>query len=324
MKRIIPLFLLIFLTYGISTVSAGISLEFTPEPLHGQLWARETYLLNISGPVVNISLPEYSDLDITGNLVYNGSVSWKGLGNYHHGTASTGYSYNLDKSYFQLLTDLSDPYAFINITLDRDAYQYGMKPFEEVHMTFRVDAYLEIEEDGVISLGPKIETETKLLILADDEKVEYLYNKFSEMEADVNLVLLSPGLEALNKTQFSEFVKVMNQTLSVGDYPEALDLWQKWDNKERLRMFSAFVRFAETDSLALEVLQEVEVERDLIQTEFDHLEDKYVAIFKENKLNLAELEATKQGLTSAITGVFLSAIVFFFLGRRSNGAMNDA
>lgn len=318
MKKLIPLFIFFIFCLGFPTVNAELSLHLDPEPLYNQVWAHETYVLNISGPNVDLTSPDYLEYDSTGRIVYNGTISWRGYGGYHHGGASTGYSYDLMTTYFQTSSDIESRNALTNLIIDRDSYQVGMKPFEEVQINIKIEAFLEIKEGGT-TIGPSLGRVTKRVTLVDDEKVEYLHDKFSEVEADVDLILFSQGLDGLNRTKYIEYIKTMNETLITGDYVEALDLWKKWDNKERFRMFSAFITEVEVQTQELEVLQQIEVDHDSLQSEYDYLEDRYVAIFKENKMNLNELEATKQGLTTAITGVFLASIVFFFLGRRSSG-----
>ncbi len=321
MKNAAPLIFLISMAFMSQTVHADVSLEFKPSPLYGQLWAFETYELNISMPEVDVS--KYAEHELTGNLVYNGSIHWKGVGTYHHGTGSTGYSYILDVAYFQKVEEISLGGSAINITLSKDAYRFGMKPFEEVEITFRVEVFLEIIEDGEVILGPEVDAKTRKLVLVDEDKVEYLEDKFIEMQDDVNPVLNAPGLERLNLTKYEGFIESMNQSLIIGDYTDSLNQWQKWDNKERLRMFSALIREVGVEHEELVRLRKTETELEVLQADYNHLEDKYVAIFKELQLNLTELDVTKQGLSTAITGVFLSAIVFFFLGRRTVNGVED-
>jgi len=321
MKKAFLVALLFFIS-SISVVSADIDLSFDPEPLHGQLWARETYLLNVTGPQINISNTGYSKFELSGNVVYNGTIQWRGIGQYHHGEGVTGYSYDLSMAYFQNIESMDAEGTSLNITLEKDAYRFGMKPFEEVQIIFRVNAYLEVVEDGEIGIGPLVESKSRTLILVDDEKVEYLEDKFEEMQAEINLTLFANGLDAFNRTKYGEMVDAMNHSLTIGDYAEALDQWDKWDNKGRIRMFTSFTNKVNDQTAEYESLIEVESNLEFLQAEYDFLEDKYVAIFGENRQNLAELEATKQGLTTAITGVFLSAMVFFFLGRRSSNGDN--
>jgi hypothetical protein len=320
MKRAFLVGVLLFFS-GITLVSADIDISFDPEPLQGQLWARETYLLNVSGPKVDLS--EYSPLKLSGNLVYNGSIQWRGVGQYHHGSGVTGYSYDLSMTYFQNIESLDAEGTSVNITLENDAYRYGMKPFEEVQIIFRLDVYLEGIEDGTTVTGPLVESKSRTLILVDEDKVDYLQDKFEEMQSEINLTLYSVGLEEFNRSRYSDIIDSMNQSLVIGDYTEALEQWEDWDNKGRLRMFTSFTNKVDDQSVEFEALKETEENLENLQTEYDFLEDKYVAIFGENRQNLTELEATKQGLTTAITGVFLSAMVFFFLGRRSNNGADE-
>lgn len=316
MKRVILVVFLVLL-FGVPFVSADIGMEFSPEPLHGQLWAFETYLINITGPEVNLSAPEYAELDLSGNLIYNFTIHFKGVGQYHHGTGVTGYSYELSKEYIQQIVPIDEANTVVNVTLEKDAYLYGMKPYEEVQIIFKTDVYLEIIGEGAVTLDPLLESKSRTLLLVDEKKVEYLEDMFIDLQSEVNLTVTASGLEDFNRTKYLGYVESMNNSLAIGDYSEALDVWDSWDRKDRVRMFASFINNVDTQTEELVELQEVEANLEHLQIEYDFLEDKYVAVFKESKLNLEELEATKQGLTTAITGVFLSAIVFFFLGRRT-------
>jgi hypothetical protein len=301
-------------------VSADVDLSFEPEPLHGQLWAHETYLLSVTGPQFNLT--EYSELDLSGNLVFNGSIQWRGVGQYHHGSGVTGYSYDLETQYFQNIESIEVAGTSVNVSVERDAYRYGMKPYEEVQIIFRIKVYLEVIEDGSTMLGPLVDSKSRTLILVDEEKIDYLEDKFEEMQSEINLTLLSSGLNAFNRNKFRETLDDMNHSLVIGDYVEALDQWDDWNDKGRLRMFMSFINKVNDQTEEYESLLETENELEVLQSEYNFLEDKYVAIFADNRKNLAELEATKQGLTTAITGVFLSAMVFFFLGRRSSNGVD--
>jgi hypothetical protein len=315
MKKAV-LFLAMIILSCIPLASADISFEFIPEPLHGQVWAYETYLVNTTGPQVNSTDPEYVELDLTGNLIYNYTIRWRGVGQYHHGTGVTGYSYDLQEKYFQRIVHTGDN-SLINVTLEKDAYRLGMKPYEEVQIVIEVDAYLELDDEGSGVYGPLVESHSRTMLLVDDDKTGYLEDKFLELQEEVNLTVNTLGLTDFNRSKFLAVVESMNQSLAIGDYSEALDIWDRWDRKERVRMFAGFANIVDAQSEELERLQDIDVSLEDLQTEYDFLEDKYVAVFTENRLNLDELEATKQGLTTAITGVFLSAIVFFFLGRRT-------
>ena len=321
--RLLPLLFFILFT-GILHVSADMSLEFTPEPQHGQLWSPNEYQLNITGPVVDLTQPEYDELTLSGNLVYNVTIIWRGTGQYFHGGSVTGYSYSPIYSYRQNLELIAKPGTNFDVSLDKYSYP-RVKPFEEVQLFFKIDALLEVIEGGEMKTGPLVESISRSFKLVNNEKVEYLNDKFVEIQEDVNLTVTSAGLEQFNRTKYTEYVNSMNHSLLKGDYSEALDLWEKWDKKERINMFAVYVREVGVQTIVYESLMDSQANLEKLRSEYDHLNDKYVAIFKEKNQNLAELEATKQGLSTAITGVFLSAIVFFFLGRRTTaGEKNDA
>jgi acyl-CoA reductase-like NAD-dependent aldehyde dehydrogenase len=110
----------------------------------------------------------------------------------------------------------------------------------------------------------------------------------------------------------------MNTSISSGNYLEAQDQWERWDNRDRLRMLNAFSSHVDSQVEELEALEGVETELEHIQVEFDLIEDKYIALLMNNRQTISELESTKQELTTAITGIFLTAMVFFFLGRHIN------
>ena len=89
-----------------------------------------------------------------------------------------------------------------------------------------------------------------------------------------------------------------------------------------LNAFSRQVNAQADDLVAFEgietELEGVESELQRSQIEYDLIEDKYFALLSDNAKTKVELESAKQGITTAITGIFLAAIVFFFLGRRIN------
>lgn len=275
--------------------------------------------MNISGVSLNPTSTEFSELELSGNILYNGSILWRGVGQYFHGSGVTGYSYNLAEAQFQKVEPLDKEGTSVNITLDRDAYRLGMKPYEEVQIIFTIDLFYELESDGDPIFSPLVEKKSRTLLLVDEDKVEYLEDKLGEIESEVNIVVYAEGLDDFNRTKYLDYVASMNHSLTIGDYSEALDQWEKWDKKERINMFSSFTNKVRDQTVELESLLGYKEEYEALQIEYNHLNDKYVAIFKEKTQNLAELEATKQGLSTAITGVFLSAIVFFFLGRRTAG-----
>ena len=300
-----------------------IVLTVEPEPTYEQMWAFETYMVNITLTILNLT--EYSDYDLSGRVIADGIVRWRGTGQYHHGEAVTGYSYKLDEDVLALNASIEDPSFNFNLTLSKDAYLYGMKPFENVEILLSFDIFLEENNGTGVENGPLLGSVSSTYILLDDEKVEYLEGKILEMGTNVHAVTGAKGLPDFNRIKYESMVSAMNTSIISGNYVEALDQWERWDNKDRLRMLNAFSNHVDFQVEELEAFEGVEtelegIERELerAQIEYDLIEDKYFALLANNGKTKVELESTKQGLTTAITGIFLAAIVFFFLGRRIN------
>jgi len=323
MKKLIPLAIITLAVLMMPTVKADTSLkiQLTPEPEYNQIWAYETYLVNVSLTGFNLTkvdLSEYSGSP--SNIMFDGQINWKGKGGYDFGTATTGYNYNLDEIEVDLSALLDEKNASFNITLENDSFDYGMKPFESVLVTFRFDAYLVMSDD---SLGPKIVSETHTYQMIDDTKVRYLEGKYSEMQDEINTVNDASGLESFNRERYQGILATMNISLTNGDYVEALDIWDDYNEDDRADMINGIINSVEKEYAELEILRDVksqynslEEDFELLQSEYDQLEKTYVALANTyNKVN-QELETVKGNLSTAITAVFLTAIVFYFLGRR--------
>jgi hypothetical protein len=315
MNKVLQLLTLIIAFY-IPFASADTSLDISPDPLHGQLWAFETYQLHTNSPEINLSNPEYMDFEFTGDLIYDYTINWNGVGQYYHGTGVTGYSYDLDTFYYHNLARIGDN-SLINVTLEKNLFQYGMKPYEDIKIRFTVDIFLEIIKEGIKSKGPKVDSTSKTMFLVDDKKVSYLEDKFLDLQSEINITVNTQGLEDFRRSKYLEITENMNNSISNGDYSEALEIWDDWIRKDRERMFTAYSDLVSIQSEELESYKGIEVSMENLQTEYNFLEDKYFAVLSANQEKLEELETVKKGLTTSITGVFLSAIVFFFLGRRS-------
>ena len=317
MKKLLLFMALLVTSSMIPSVCGEPDLVLTvePEPEYNQMWAFETYWVNVT--LTGLNVTEYSEYDLTGRVIADGIIRWRGTGQYHHGGGVTGYSYALDEKSLTLNASIDDPSFIFNLTLAKDAFLFGMKPFENVEITLSFDVFLEIEPDsgGVI---PQLGALSSKYTLLDDGKTKFIEEMLDEMATEVQSATGALGLPDFNRTKYESMVSAMNVSIIAGNYVEAQDQWERWDDKERLRMLNAFSRNVDAQTENLEALEGVEMELERVQVEFDLIEDRYLALLTNNRDTNAELEATKQGLTTAITGIFLSAIVFFFLGRRSN------
>jgi len=307
-------------------------LNLDPVPAYDQMWAFETYLVNIT--VIGLNISEYSGYDLSGRVIADGIVRWRGTGQYQHGAGVTGYSYILDDEVLTLNTSIEEPSFKLNITLSQDAFLYGMKPFENVEIMLNFDVFFEVNNDTGVKFGPQLGSVSSSYIMIDDDKTDYLEDKLLEMDLEVHAATGAPGLPNFNRTKYESMLSAMNASIHSGDYLSAQDQWERWDDKDRLGMLNAFSREVESrvdelQDLEIELqnleteLDEHETELELAQIEYNLLEDKYFALITNNQRTISELESTKQGLTTSITGIFLSAILFFFLGKRGKYTGED-
>ncbi|MBT3284505.1 hypothetical protein HN807_12925 [Candidatus Bathyarchaeota archaeon] len=336
MKKKLVFMALILTTLSISPAFAKpeLVLNVDPEPLYDQMWAFETYTVNIS--LTGLDISEYSEFDLSGRVIADGIIRWKGTGQYTHGAGVTGYSYNLDEEVYRLIASIDDPSLKLNLSLSQDAFQYGMKPFEDIELMLNFDVFFELNDEIGMDNLPLLGSVSSTYILMDNEKRDYLKDMLLEIEAEVHAATEAQGVPDFNRTKYVSIVSAMNASINSGNYLRAQDQWENWDEKDRLEMFEAFSRHVnsrveEFESIEFELegveseldgkeseLEGVESELDLAHIEYNLLEDKYFALITNNQRTISELESTKQGLTTSITGIFLSAMVFFFLGRRSN------
>ena len=329
MKKLIPLAAIMLLVLFTTPVYADTSatIQLSPEPIYNQIWAYETYTVNITLTELNLTT-----FDLTGytgtpaNLRQDINIRWRGKGGYDFGSATTGYNYNLDEQEFTLTSSLEQRSSIFNLTLDNDALDYGMKPFESVEITIQVEVYLVMSDD---SLGPRLDTISKTYQLVDETKVEYLEGKYEEMQEEINTALQASGLESFNREKYQNILNEMNNTLGLGNYVEALDIWDHYNEKDRSTMINGIISASNTEYAELEShrdlqdqVDSLEQDLELLQLEYDQLENTYSALANTYSKVNQQLDSVKGNLSTAITAVFLSAIVFYFLGRR--GARKEA
>jgi len=315
--------------YSVGSLSVNIVVE--PEPSHGQLNAGETYFFNIS--VVNDGLsvvpgqPTEEDPSIryTGYLNTVVDVNWKASGSYDYGKATTGYSTQLDDmgltNVIEIPVNGSILWDSFNHTFVRDAFDFGVKPYETLEVIVKARVYFEVYNVSVgmdaSRRGPLAAEASKTLKLLDDKKVKYVEGKYLDMVSEVEPLKAVAEAEHLNVSRFTGYLAEMNQSIEAGDYFSALKTYSKYDDKYRAQLISSLTEEASTSYGKTLLINRLEQELDFQNITYNILEDKYVSLFRTYQARQAELEAAKQSLSTAITGVFVASIAFFFVGRRS-------
>ena len=322
MKKKLPLILLSLICVFIPAAIANPSLEvaLSPEPQFNQVWAYETYQVNLTLQGFNLS-----QIDLTGytgtpaQLLYEGTVIWKGKGGYDFGSATTGYNFKLDDLSVEITSSFDDSVLF-NLSLENDALDYGVKPYEKVDVTLSISVYLKMS-DG--TKGPLLASKSHTWSMVDELKVSYLEGKCSDMSGEIASVTGASRLTSLNRDKYLGILEDMNTSLAQGNYIEAQDIWRDYDDGERTNLIVALVHASNLQSEELDQFAGLEnqlaaAQSDIesLQDQYDNLEATYFALSNTyHKVN-AELDAAKRNLSTAITAIFLSSILFYFIGQR--------
>ena len=323
MKKLIPLATLFFIIFVIPSVYAEPSLDvkIIPDPEFNQLWAYETYNINITINEFNISETDYYELSENEySFGYDTEIDVNRYGKYKYGGRSAGYTIIIPQVDPKVVhIDSKNNSITFNFTIDRDSYEYGLLPFEYLEIIISLKVELNISENN----SDIISTKSLKFTLIDETKVEYFEGKYRDMRDEIDTVLQASGLESFNREKYENILNEMNTTLASGNYVEAIEIWEHYNEKDRSDMINGMVTASNTEFEELESLRDLQnhvelLEQDLeiLQSEYDQLENTYVALANTyNKVN-QELETVKGNLSTAITAVFLTAIVFYFLGRK--------
>ena len=340
MKRALTA-LALFLAWSMYLVSPaysaeGLSVYITvkPEPLHEQIFAGETYVFNVSvsndGLLIASGQPMEEDPLIlsTGYLHTVIDIGWRAFGSYDFGGATTGYSSRpLDNINLTsiVVAPLNGSVVWVpfNHTFVRDAWDFGVKPYETLEVTVKAMVYIEVynESSGLDAAwrGPLVAEKSTTLKLLDDTKREYVEGKLIDMAAEVGPLRRIAGVEHVNAIRFMGYLAEMNRSIEAGDYFSALKTYSKYDDKYRAQLISSLTEEAAASMEKSLVIDRLEQEMGILNISYTVLEDKYVTLSRTYQTRQAELEAAKQSLSTAITAVFLASIAFFFVGRRSVG-----
>lgn len=320
-----------------------VTYEITPTPVHSQLMAYESYVFNVSIENLGVTVESGEPVDESGQVKYTGRVvvslrlTIRGRGSYDFGESTTGYTtQTLEEVEFNAPTTMpgngTRAYVSFNYTFTKDAYEYGLKPYEDVEVTAKATAYHEVynQTTGPTApfRGPEIASSTAVYYLIDETKIGYIEGKLKDMADEVEALsgLIRP--EYVNTGLYVGMLEEMNSSLRDGDYTSALKIFQRYEDKYRLNLISSLTREASTSRQRAETISELErrvqlLELELedsinlLELELEQLQARYTALSQTYQLKQVELDEAKQSVATAITAVFLASIAFFFLGRRS-------
>jgi hypothetical protein len=326
MNKVLPLivFSLFSFSFPIILGEPVLELELSPEPIFNQVWADETYLVNVT--IHNYTI---TNLDFTGydsipyQIFFENTITLTGKGGYDFGNSTTGYSYNLDKHYLNQTASLETRSFEFNLTFQKDSFEYGMKPYETIEILVESDVYFIMDDD---SKSPAIITKKIDLYLVDDIKSQYLMGKYNEMQEEIFSISSLPELDSLKRDQYLKYLKDMNNSLAHDNYVEALEIWERYDENNRIKLIKEFAYLVEVQCEKINKLESVEIELNLLKEELETLEsdyelldETYIALTNTYQKVNTELNSSKKNLSTSITIIFLTAIIFYFIGQHGIG-----
>lgn len=320
-----------------------MSFKASPAPPYGQVMAYEGYVFNVTVENKGVTVAPGEPVDEAGQLRYTGRVvvslkfTIRGRGGYDFGESTTGYTTStLEEAVISkaiiMPVNGTRTHILLNYTFTKDAYEYGLKPYENVEVTVKAEAYYEVynQTTGPTApfTGPKIGESTVVYSLIDETKIRYIQGKLKDMADEVKPLQGINRPEYVDVTTYLNMLDTMNASIREGDYSTALKTYQRYDEKYRQSLISSLTKEAaksreragviadlEWRILQLEATLEQQMSR--LQLELEQAQAKYATLSQTYQRKQAELEAAKQSLTTAITAVFLASLAFFFLGRRT-------
>jgi hypothetical protein len=337
MKSRLQYFLITFLmvTATVPAVHASgimVTFEVSPPPLHSQIMAHQNYIFNVTIENEGVKMvpgrpldPKVGVIQYTGKVIVSLELTLLAFGGYSFGGASSGYTIKLDR--VELNTTIPMPSNGTTVSLsfnhlfDNDAFDYGVKPYENVEVTAKVSTYFELY-NWTVGLeqpfkGPVAGESRTTYRLLDETKIAYVEGKLMDMAAEIKPLMSIRNPEYVNATFYLQLLDQMNDTIQARDYFSALKTYERYDEKHRASLIDKLMNEAYASITRAETVKTLEQRIRVLEADVDQLLSKYATLSQTYQRKQAELEEAKQSLTTAITAVFLASIAFFFLGHRT-------
>jgi hypothetical protein len=310
-----------------------IILHYTisPEPKFNQIMHGDNLQFNVT--LLNNSIrfipgepvdPKNGLIKYTGNLIIENKIQWKLQGNYDFGSMTTGYTAILDKvnetrtiSYWGL-DNISTSF---NHTFTKDAFDYGVKPFESLFVTCEASVYYQYYNWSIgydyPFKGDLVTEKSFKLTLVDETKIDYIEGKLHDFKDELDPLLEMQYTLEFDQEEYIRLLDEMEEKFNTENYVESLKKYQRYDDRKRTDYIHDLIQEINTSLIKAELTQDFLNNVTVLQASYDLLEEKYVTLTDTYQIKLTELDEAKQAITTSITAVFLSSIIFFFIGRYS-------
>jgi chaperonin cofactor prefoldin len=307
-----------------------LTLELFPDINYHQIILGETYTfsLNIENSGVDIgkdgTLPGSMDLQYTGRIIVEFLYNWLYRGTYHFGNSVTGYSGRIDEtrniSRITLPSLNETVTVSLNRTFDRDYFDLGVKPTDDLIINFESSVYLEIlnTTSGETGRGDKLDTLSIEFFLLDDIKTNYVEGKLVDLEEElIPLMGLPKARTTLDEDYFLDFMQEMEEYIDAGNYYAALDVYRDYDTTERDDMIFQIIGDLNSTLDKASRIPELEDRIDRLEQDYERLQEQYLELQETYHDNAMTLENQRRLTTTALAVIPLAAFFSFILGRFS-------
>jgi hypothetical protein len=296
----------------------NIILQLHPEPIHNQLWANHTYRVNVTlnNNNSNIDFSSYNRTPIA--LIFEQIITFTGKGTYDFGDSTTGYSYILDEYNINQTSAIETRKIKFNITLEKDSFDYGMKPYEIIEINIESNLYIKMDKNSknLVTTSKK-----NTFFLVDEIQSQYLMGKYIEMKAEI-FSISNLQQDSVKLDQYFKHLKNMNNSLLQKNLIEALKIWKQYDENVRMSLIKDLSNIINFQKERITNIESLEKEQELLEKELENLyyeyellDETYIALTNTYQKVNTELNSTKKNLTTSISAIFLSAIIFYFIGQ---------
>jgi hypothetical protein len=305
-----------------------LNLECSPIPKYEQLVVGKNYTFNFTiknnEMLENQSFPTSSENRYKGNFTLVLVYEWWIKGKYSFGGSSSGYSAkveDVEEKYIIKVPNINRSTSFtFNKTFIRDSFSLGAKPFEKVE----VKVIISIYPQNLNSSNTEIKSEQALatfkkgLLLLDDFKIDYVKGKFEDFENEIELLNYLPKDEtSLDEEHYLRFFQEMNESLYLGSYFNALEIYRSYE-RSKVNLLSELIYDLNYSIMEKNRVSDVENRVQRLEGDYRNLKKDYIELQEAYHLKNIQLEKQQQIVITALAGIWLSAFVFFLIGRSSN------
>ncbi len=307
-----------------------IYIEINPEPKYNQLIVDKIYRINltllnkeyefIENTMSNDSPKINSEENFTILITYE----WWIKGTYSYGGVSSGYSHKVDsieETHFIKALHINESNTlFFNKTFVRDTFNLGAKPYEKIEVKMKTNVYHYIlsHSDNETTYDNLLANQNKQFLLLDELKIKYVKGKYKDLKNELELLEKIPDERAsLDEEKYIKFITDMNRSIDIDNYYEALNVYQDYE-RTRIDLVAELIYNLNSSLMELDKVTDLKNRIQRLESDYENLEKDYIKLQEAYHQKTIQLENQRQMTITVLAGIWVSAFIFFLIGRSSN------